>query len=61
VACLATLNYHAIPPTINLSDPDPDCDLCHIPNEAREAPVRVAVSNSFGFGGSNSCAVFRSV
>ena len=61
LACLATFARKAVPPTINLDDPDPDCDLCHVANVAREADVRVAISNSFGFGGSNSCAVFRAV
>ncbi|HJZ91407.1 MAG TPA: beta-ketoacyl-[acyl-carrier-protein] synthase family protein [Gemmataceae bacterium] len=61
VACLATFRCRAIPPTINLDDPDPECELCHVPHTAREGDVRVAVSNSFGFGGSNSCAVFRAV
>jgi 3-oxoacyl-[acyl-carrier-protein] synthase II len=61
LACLATFEYSAIPPTINLDDPDPECDLCHVAHQAREQAVRVAISNSFGFGGSNSCAVFRAV
>ena len=61
LACLATFEHSAVPPTINLDDPDPECVLCHVPHQAREQPVRIAMSNSFGFGGSNSCAVFRAV
>jgi 3-oxoacyl-[acyl-carrier-protein] synthase II len=61
LACVAALARQAIPPTINLEDPDPECDLCHVRGCARQAPVRVAVSNSFGFGGSNTCVVLRSV
>jgi len=48
-----------MPPTINLDDPDPDCPLDHVPHVARPHPVRIAASNSFGFGGSNLCLVFR--
>ena len=61
LACLATFEYSALPPTINLDDPDPECNLCHVAHQAREEVVRIAISNSFGFGGSNSCAVFRAV
>jgi 3-oxoacyl-[acyl-carrier-protein] synthase II len=61
LACLATFRYGALPPTINLDDPDPECDLYHVANQAQERKVRVAISNSFGFGGSNSCAVFKAV
>jgi 3-oxoacyl-[acyl-carrier-protein] synthase II len=61
LACLVAMEEQALPPTINLTDPDPECDLCHVANEARPHPVRVAVSNSFGFGGSNTCLVLRAV
>jgi 3-oxoacyl-[acyl-carrier-protein] synthase II len=59
LACLIAIERGALPPTINLEDPDPECDLCHVPNQARSQKVRVAVSNSFGFGGSNTCLVLR--
>src|SRR5439155_2795021 len=61
VACLAALDRQALPPTINLDDPDPDCDLCHVAHEARTGPARVVLSNAFGFGGSNVCVIFRKV
>jgi 3-oxoacyl-[acyl-carrier-protein] synthase II len=61
LACLVAMEQGALPPTINLHEPDPECDLCHVANEARPAKVRVAVSNSFGFGGSNTCLVLRAV
>jgi len=48
-----------LPPTINLENPDPACDLDYVPGSARRAPVRIALSNSFGFGGTNGSLVFR--
>jgi 3-oxoacyl-[acyl-carrier-protein] synthase II len=61
LACLVAMGRGALPPTINLHEPDPECDLCHVANQAWERPVRVAVSNSFGFGGSNTCLVLKAV
>jgi 3-oxoacyl-[acyl-carrier-protein] synthase II len=53
------VNTNTLPPTINYENPDPECDLDYIPNESRKAEVKVAVSNSFGFGGHNACIVLR--
>ena len=59
LACLAAIEHQRIPPTINLDAPDPECDLCHVPNHSIARPVSVALSNSFGFGGSNTTLVLR--
>ncbi|MFA6001755.1 MAG: beta-ketoacyl-ACP synthase II [Thermoleophilia bacterium] len=59
--CVLAIDRGAIPPTINLENPDPECDLDYVPNQARKQVVRVAVSNSFGFGGHNVTLVFQAV
>ncbi len=59
VFTVLALRDQILPPTINLDEPDPACDLDYVPNEAREARVEVAMSNSFGFGGTNGTLVFR--
>jgi 3-oxoacyl-[acyl-carrier-protein] synthase II len=56
---ILAIDRGVLPPTINYDEPDPECDLDYIPNESREADVRTAVSNSFGFGGHNATVVFR--
>jgi 3-oxoacyl-[acyl-carrier-protein] synthase II len=59
VICVMSILREVIPPTINLHHPDPECDLDYVPNEARRAVVRVAMSNSIGFGGHNACLIFK--
>jgi 3-oxoacyl-[acyl-carrier-protein] synthase II len=58
IICLKAIETGLIPPTINYEHPDPACDLDYVPNEAREAEVKVVIKNSFGFGGQNACLVF---
>src|ERR1700716_2888607 len=58
-ACILAMDRGLVPPTINLDYPDPECDLDYVPNRARKAPVNVAISNSFGFGGHNATLVLR--
>jgi 3-oxoacyl-[acyl-carrier-protein] synthase II len=59
VATVKSLQTGILPPTINHHAPDPDCDLDYVPNEARTVPIRVALSQTFGFGGQNAAVVFR--
>jgi 3-oxoacyl-[acyl-carrier-protein] synthase II len=59
IATLLTVDTGVIPPTINYEEPDPECDLDYVPNTAREMRVEYALSNSFGFGGTNATLVFK--
>ena len=59
VACVLALQHNVVPPTINYSNPDPDCDLDVVPNTAREHTLGTVLSNSFGFGGHNVCLAFK--
>jgi len=59
VATVLSLYHGVIPPTINLETPDPDCDLDYVPGAAREVGINTALSNSFGFGGTNGTLVFK--
>jgi 3-oxoacyl-[acyl-carrier-protein] synthase II len=58
VACVLAMRDGVLPPTINLTDQDPECDLDYVPLQARPADVSAAMSNSFGFGGHNATLVF---
>jgi len=59
IFCALAIKNQVIPPTINLENQDPECDLDYVPNEARDAKVRTTISNSFGFGGTNGSLVIR--
>ena len=61
VVCCLSLKHQTLHPTINQTTRDPDCDLDYIPNTARKAKVRAAMSNSFGFGGHNTCLVLKKI
>jgi 3-oxoacyl-[acyl-carrier-protein] synthase II len=60
IATSLALHHGVLPPTINYETPDPDCDLDYVPNQARKQDVEVALSNAFGFGGTNATLAFRS-
>ena len=57
IMCALALHDGTLPPTINYREPDPECDLDYVPNEAREAQVDVALSNAMGLGGHNGCVL----
>ena len=59
IFCVQAINKQVVPPTINLDNQDPACDLDYVPNEARDAKIKTAISNSFGFGGTNGTLIFR--
>ncbi len=61
IVCAKVIEHGIIPPTINLDNPDPECDLDYVPNKARETKVDVALSNSLGFGGHNATIVMRRI
>ena len=61
VICAKTIETGRIAPTINLVEPDPECDLDYVPNESREVKVRTVLSNNLGFGGQNASLVFRAL
>ena len=59
IICLLAIRDHMLPPTINYETPDPDCDLDYVPNQARPMKIEYVLSNSFGFGGTNGCLIFK--
>ena len=61
VFSILAIRDQVAPPTINLQNPDPECDLDYVPNTARAMPIESVLSNSFGFGGTNGSLIFRRV
>ena len=61
IACIKAIEEGVLPPTLHLANPDPECDLDYCANVAREMPIRYAMKNSFGFGGTNGSLIFGQV
>lgn len=61
IAAILALKEGVIPPTINLDNPDPECDLDYTPNKAVHSEITLSLSDSFGFGGHNACVAFRKI
>ena len=61
VATVLSIRKQMVPPTIHLEEPDPECDLDYVPGRAREKEIRIAMSNSYAFGGNNTSVVFGRV
>jgi 3-oxoacyl-[acyl-carrier-protein] synthase II len=61
VTTIMALRDGIIPPTINYENPDENCDLDYVPNEARKVDIKIAMSNSFGFGGTNGAVIFKKI
>ena len=61
IISVKTIQTGMIAPTINLQEPDPECDLDYVPNVARQQSVRTVLSNNLGFGGQNAAVVFRAI
>jgi 3-oxoacyl-[acyl-carrier-protein] synthase II len=61
IICFLAMRDGVMPPTINLENPDPECDLDYIPHEARDKEINVALTNSFGFGGQNIALVLKRI
>ena len=58
---ILAIRYNVAPPTMHLTEPDPDCDLNYVPNEARDHKINCTMSNAFGFGGHNSSLIFKAM